>query len=144
MGDGGSPALTDSHLVLQPFSALVTDPPVRLGGTKRRRRGMGCGSDAYLYLCKVLCVCEPRDSPEGHNPRVFWEGGGNARAAHCSALTRGVVDPSAALAKASAGCWVPKQIRLRCFVLGRIAAISQAILHVHFGLLNDPFAFAKL
>ncbi len=31
VGDGGNPAQASSHPVLQPFSALVTDPPVRLG-----------------------------------------------------------------------------------------------------------------
>jgi len=31
VGDGGSPAQASSHPVLQPFQALVTDPPVRLG-----------------------------------------------------------------------------------------------------------------
>ena len=40
-GDGGKPAQTSSNLVQQPYSAMVTDPPVTLGVRSRRRRGMG-------------------------------------------------------------------------------------------------------
>ncbi len=68
--------------------------------------------NAYLYICVYVCVCVIVC-----NQQVSVEWGRNARASHCSALSR-VYFPTAALAEASAGSGEPKKIRLRLFGLG--------------------------
>uniref|UniRef100_A0A8C1RUF2 Protein shisa-5 n=1 Tax=Cyprinus carpio TaxID=7962 RepID=A0A8C1RUF2_CYPCA len=56
-GCRGNPAQASSHPVLQPFSALVTDPLVRLAVQSGEGEGCGGGGGkAYRYICVYVCV----------------------------------------------------------------------------------------
>ena len=54
VGGGGNPAQASSHPVLQPFSALVTDPPVSLG--VQSGEGEGWGLHICIYVRVRVCV----------------------------------------------------------------------------------------
>ncbi len=62
----------------------------------------------FVSVIVFVCMC---------NQQMSVEWGRNARASHCSALSR-VDFPAAALAEASAGSGEPKRLRLRLFSLG--------------------------
>ncbi len=67
---------------------------------------------AYLCICVYVCVCVIVCKSAD-----VCRMGEEARASHCSALSR-VEFPTAALAKASAGTGSQKKIRLQLFCLG--------------------------